>query len=558
MTNKQIAQAFATLADLMELNEEDDFRIKSYRFAYVTVRKVDQPLAQMTDAEVKSLKGIGPAISAKIKELVTTGKMTALEQYKEKVPAGVVEMLQLDGFGPKKVRVMWKDLGVESIGELRYACEENRLIELKGFGPKTQSDLIRSIEYYERGAGKLRFDTAEDLAEQVRLLLQAADPTAEVRFVGELRRLQPIVTQAEILIASSQDKEFLLERLQENGKQAGLELTTQSQEKCADVTFAEGGTTIKVWFCQPDELGSKLFYYTADAEFLECFLDRTIGLDFKGLTTETAVFERAGLPLIEAEIREGNRSIELASKGQLPKLIRQEEIRGLIHAHSTWSDGANTLEEMARHAQSLGYQYLGITDHSQAAFYANGLKPERVREQWAQIDALNQTLAPFRILKGIEADILNDGSLDYDEATLSGFDFVIASVHTNLKMTKDKATERVLKAIKNPYTSILGHPTGRLLLSRQGYQLDWPVIFEACAKHGVAIEINANPYRLDLDYRLVPQAVEMGVKICVNPDAHSLRGMSDIRYGIHTARKGYLRAEDCLNCLEADAFLKCM
>jgi DNA polymerase (family 10) len=227
----------------------------------------------------------------------------------------------------------------------------------------------------------------------------------------------------------------------------------------------------------------------------------------------------------------------------------------VIHAHSTWSDGANTLEELARHAQMLGYQYLGITDHSQAAFYANGLKPDRVLEQWAQIDQLNKDLAPFRILKGIESDILHDGSLDYDDATLAGFDFVIASVHTNLKMPKDKATERVLRAIRNPYTSILGHPTGRLLLSRQGYDLDWQVIFAACVKHHVAIEINANPYRLDLDYTLVPQAVEMGIKICVNPDAHSLRGINDIRYGIQAARKGYLQADDCLNCLDADGFI---
>lgn len=548
MTNKQIAQQFGALADLMELNEEDDFRIKTYRFAYQTIRKVDSPLAEMSEAEIKGLKGVGPATSAKIKELINTGKMVALEQYKDKVPAGVAEMLKLDGFGPKKVRTMWKELEVESIGELLYACEENRLIELKGFGPKTQAELIKSIAYHELGAGKVRFDVAEEVAEEVRLLLQNTDAQAHVRFVGEIRRLMPVVSQLELLMATNLTVEEVKAKLPED---ASMEIG----EKWSEVKASASGRSVRVYLCKPEELGSKLFLYTSEGRFLERFIEKTKGVDFKNISTEEALFERAGMTYIAPEIRESDRSIYAALGGTLPKLIELSEIKGVIHAHSTWSDGVNSIEEMARHAQSLGYQYLGITDHSQSAFYANGLKPDRVAAQWAEIDALNAKLAPFRVLKGIESDILNDGSLDYEKSVLEGFDFVIASVHSNLKMTKDKATERILKAIKNPFTTILGHPTGRLLLSRQGYELDWQVIFEACAKHQVVIEVNANPHRLDLDFTLISEAVQAGCMIAINPDAHNMNGIRDLRFGVNVARKGYLTADKCINCLDANGFL---
>jgi len=312
----------------------------------------------------------------------------------------------------------------------------------------------------------------------------------------------------------------------------------------------KNNTPVVLHRCLAEEFGSKMFKLTGSPAFVNAFVRANTGLNFKGLRTEQEVFEKAGLPYIAPELRENPEVLELARAGQLPQLIAESDIRGVLHVHTTWSDGLHSLREMCAYARELGYDYIGITDHSQAAFYANGLKPDRVLAQMAEIDALNAEMAPFRILKGIESDILNDGSLDYEAAILEKFDFVIASVHSNLKMNRDKATERVVRAIENPYTTILGHPTGRLLLSREGYPLDWDAVFDACARCNVAIELNANPYRLEIDWALIPEALRLGIRISINPDAHSKEGMHDIRYGVLAARKGGLTAAQCLNAQE--------
>jgi DNA polymerase (family X) len=268
------------------------------------------------------------------------------------------------------------------------------------------------------------------------------------------------------------------------------------------------------------------------------------------------VFEKAGWPFVVPELRETADIVQAAKKGQLPELVTAEDLRGVLHVHTTWSDGLHSLEQMCTRARDLGYAYIGITDHSKSAFYANGLQPNRVLEQWDAIDLLNEKLAPFKILKGIESDILNDGSLDYEDSLLSRFDFIIASVHSNLKMGIEKATERVVRAIEQPYTTILGHPTGRLLLSREGYPLDWDAVFDACKRCNVAIELNAHPYRLDIDYTLIPRATALGIPISINPDAHSLDGLEHVRYGLQTARKGGLTAAQCFNAQMYDQWKK--
>lgn len=536
MTNKDIAGAFDELANLLELQEDNEFKIKSYKNAYLTLRKLERPLSDLSDADIRTIKGIGPAIAAKIRELLSTGKMNVLEAARAETPPGVVEMLQVHGFGPKKVRVVWKDMGIESVGELWYACNENRLEAYKGFGLKTQEDLKAKIEYYLKSRDKMHCDAAAEEADFVCALLTGRLPGAYVSPVGELRRYCPVVSRIEILVGYNSDLSGAFD--------AEMLVLTRTEGTALYAARLENRTDIYIHRCLQEEFGSKLFHLTGHSDFIQAFVKDSPGVSFKSLRTEQEVFEKAGLPFIAPELRETADIVQKARQGALPKLIELSDIRGVLHVHTTWSDGLHSLEEMCRYVRDQGYDYIGITDHSQSAFYANGLKPDRVLAQMAEIDKLNAELHPFRVLKGIESDILHDGSLDYSDDLLAQFDFIIASVHSNLNMSKEKATERILRAIENPYTRILGHPTGRLLLSRAGYPLDWDAVFDACARRGVAIELNANPHRLDLDYTLIPEAVRRGIRICINPDAHSKEGIHDLAYGVRVARKAGVRIGD--------------
>ncbi|TNE60337.1 MAG: DNA polymerase/3'-5' exonuclease PolX [Bacteroidetes bacterium] len=544
MTNKEIARAFDELADLLELHEDNEFKIRSYRNAYRTLRKLERPLAELSDAEIKGIKGIGPAISGKIRELLTGGKMKALEEARAKTPLGVVEMLRVNGFGPKKVRVVWQEMEIETIGELWYACNENRLVEYKGFGLKTQEDLKSKLEYYLRSKDKLHYDAAAEDADFIGAWLTGKLAGAFVSPVGAVRRCCPVVDHLEILVGFNGELTPVFD---------GEALILEQEREGVYEARLENNTPVRIHRCLAEEFGSKLFQLTGAPAFVDAFVRANPGLSFKGLRTEQEVFEKAGLPYIVPELREPAEStggvsvLDLATSGKLPVLVEEQDIRGVLHVHTTWSDGLHSLQEMCAYARELGYAYIGVTDHSQSAFYANGLKPDRVLAQMEEIDALNAEMAPFRILKGIESDILYDGALDYPDEILQQFDFVIASVHSNLKMDREKATERIIRAIENPHTRILGHPTGRLLLSREGYPLDWEAVLDACARHNVAVELNAHPYRLDIDWTLIPEAVKRGIKISINPDAHSKEGIHDIRYGVLAARKGRLTAADCLN-----------
>lgn len=544
MTNKEIAKTFQYLGNIMELHGENKFKIRSYQNAYITLRKLDRPLAEMSDAEIGSIKGVGKAIAGKIRELLDNGKMTTLERYREQTPEGVQEMLKIKGFGPKKILSVWKDLGVESVGELLYAVNENRLIELKGFGKKTQDDLKQKLEYYQKSKHKFHYAALETEAESLVEYIQKVLPGAKVSLTGAIRRRANVVETIDILIGWDQSIDAIF----------GDNLTKEAEQNGVHLAKSVNELPVRIFTCQLSAFGSKLFRFTAAPDFMDSFLGAYPKLDFRGLEDEAAVFAKADLPYIAPELREQDWGLELAKAGQLPKLIEEEDIKGVIHSHTTYSDGLHSLHEMAKYAKSLGYQYIGISDHSKAAFYANGLQPERVHTQMAEIDQLNEQLAPFRIFKSIESDILNDGSLDYEEDLLGAFDFIIASVHTNLRMDEEKATQRIITAVENPYTRILGHPTGRLLLSRQGYPLDHKKVIDACAANGVVIELNANPYRLDLDWTWIPYALEKGVRISINPDAHSKEGIHDIHYGVLSARKGGLTAGMCLNAMEVGAF----
>ncbi|MEL6923843.1 MAG: PHP domain-containing protein [Bacteroidota bacterium] len=539
MTNKEIARSFNRLAKIMELHKENPYKIRSYANAYIQLRKLQQPLSEMSPAEMEGLKGVGKTISNKITELLETGQLETYQKYVTQTPPGVVEMLDIKGFGPKKIRVVWKELGAETIGELLYACNENRLVELKGFGQKTQEDLKQKLSYFQQSQGKFHYAALEAEADRVSTLLSESMVGQQVALVGEMRRRNTIVSKIELLTdANLATLKSVLE---------SSDLTLVKVDGNILLAKTEHDVPVIIYQCAAGEWGSKLFRYTATDAFMKAFLEVAAADDFRQMKTEADIFEKAKLPYIEPELRESEYAVDLAKAASLPTLLEETQIKGVIHNHTTYSDGIHSLREMASYTKDQGYEYLVITDHSKSAFYANGLKPDRLETQWAEIDALNKELAPFKIFKGIESDILSDGSLDYDEQVLQQFDVIIASVHSNLKMDEAKATQRLLTAIANPYTTMLGHPTGRLLLSREGYPIDHKAIIDACAEHGVAIELNANPYRLDLDWSWIPYAMEKGVPISINPDAHSKEGIHDIHFGTLAARKGGLTAEACLN-----------
>ncbi len=542
MTNKEIAKTFQYLGQIMELHGENPFKIRSYQNAYMTLRKMDQPLADLALAELESIKGVGKAISSKIRELVDTGHLSTLQKYEDKTPEGIREMLHIKGFGPKKIAVIWKDLEVETIGELLYAVNENRLVELKGFGLKTQQDLKVKLEYYLKSKNQYHYATLDMETQFLTTSFGDAFPDLRVERTGPLRRKDIVLDAIDLLIEAS-------------GKTVLKDWPAITLEEDTGASW-KGRTAndypIRMYFSAIDSWGQQQFQHTGDPVFLNRFES-----DFGKagpVANESQLFEQAGLPFIVAELRNDDWILEQAKEQQVPTLVEEQEILGVVHAHSTYSDGLNSIREMVDEAQTLGYSYLGLTDHSRSAFYANGLTEERVRKQWEEIDRINEGLKGFRLFKGIESDILNDGSLDYPEELLSGFDFIIASIHSNLRMDESKATNRLIKAIENPFTTILGHPTGRLLLSRPGYPIHHKAVIDACADNKVAIELNANPYRLDLDWSWIPYALEKGVWISINPDAHSLSGIRDIRYGVAAARKGGLEAAQCLNCLTTKDF----
>ncbi|TXF90460.1 DNA polymerase/3'-5' exonuclease PolX [Neolewinella aurantiaca] len=544
MKNPEIARHFNTLAKLMELHKDNPFKIRSYVSAYNKLRKMDEPLEGKSEKELQEIEGVGKAIAAKIFELCTTGKMETLEKWKAKTPAGIQEMLSIRGFGPKKVKAVWDGLGVTTVGQLLYAINENRLVELKGFGAKTQETLREKLEFHQRSSGQFLFRTLDVAATALLTQLRTEFPGEVFERTGALRRLCPTLTNIAILTS-------LAPAAAQNIKAAEvIEAAAQSatQDSGSAVTKLEvDGFPVRLYHCTKENFGSKQFRHTGTPEFLNAFVAAFPGVDFQDCATEAEVFAKAACGPIPAELREDDTYIDLARNGQLPELLEVSDIRGVVHSHSTYSDGIHSLRQMAEATRDKGYDYLVISDHSKTAVYAGGLSVERVKEQWEEIDALNQELAPFRIYKSIESDILTDGSLDYDEEILQGFDLVIASVHSGLNMDEEKATERILTAIRNPYTTVLGHPTGRLLLSRAGYPLDHKRIIDACAENDVVIELNANPYRLDMDWEWIPYAIERGVPISINPDAHSVGGINDIKYGVYAARKGGLEAKNCWN-----------
>lgn len=550
MENKPIARTLRLLSQLMELHNENPFKIKSLANAAFKVDKLPYRVAGKSLAELEKIDGIGKSTATKIAELLETGTITELKDLLAATPEGVVEMLGIKGIGPKKIAVIWHDLGIENVGELYYACNENRLVEAKGFGLKTQEEIQKAIEFRMASNGKFLYSQVEPYANELYQSIKDVFPSAFVKFTGEYRRCSEIITELTFLIGTL-NKEIGLDALK---KAEIIQNLVINGDHVSGET--DKGLLVDIEVTETKYFYNKLFTQTGSEDHVQAVLER-ISDDIEEPENEEMIYRKADLVWMPPELREGDIFIKKAASNTLPQLITYHDLKGALHNHSTWSDGISSIEEMALYCRDeLKLSYLGMCDHSKSAFYAKGLSIERVLQQHEEIDHLNKKITDFHIFKGIESDILNDGSLDYPDEILQRFDFIVASIHSNLKMDKEKATARLIKAIENPYTTILGHPTGRLLLSRKGYDFDYKKVIEACAANNVVIEINANPLRLDLDWRWHQYALNKHVKLSINPDAHRNEGFLDMHYGILAARKGGLNKEMCLNAFSLDEIKK--
>jgi DNA polymerase (family 10) len=540
MDNYYIAEQLNLLSKLMDIHGENSFKAKSYSSAAFAIEKLPQALSTLSESKISSIRGIGESVSKKIIELIQTSELSALKELLSRTPEGVLEMMSIKGLGPKKIHIIWKELHIATIEELKAACIENRIAKQKGFGEKTEQKIVEAIQFQQQNKGKFMYAEVEDFAEALQIKLSEKFIQEKTAITGTFRRQLEVIEILEWVTTIS--KQELVNYFPKDETQ----IVDESEEH---VQFlANNSIRLRFYLATRENFYAKLFNTSANPAFIE-----TVGLSTFG-DSEEAIFSKKGLPYIPPFLRESSSILDKIKQRGLPTVLQVSDIKGLIHSHSTWSDGSYSLEEMANELIRLGFEYLVISDHSKAASYANGLSEERIRDQHQEIDTLNAKLAPFKIYKSIECDILGDGSMDYSNDVLSKFDLVIASIHSNLDMEEEKAMQRLMGAINNPYVTILGHMTGRLVIRRRGYPIDHKAIIDACAANHVAIEINASPYRLDMDWRYIDYAIEKGVLLSINPDAHALEEFGNIKYGVLVAQKGGLTKHHNLSSFSRDEF----
>jgi DNA polymerase (family X) len=547
MDNYAIAENFSLLSKLMDIHGENSFKAKTYAIAAYHIENLPEQLSDTPAEKITAIKGIGESTGKKIIEILQTGELKILQEIINKTPPGVIELLNIKGIGPKKINTIWKEMEIESVGELLYACQENRLKLYKGFGEKTQQNVIETIEFYLHNQGSYLYPQVEAVAPQIIAYLQKLFLPENVYLTGAYKRQLEIIDELEFVINST--NELIKPKLVSANPPELLE------EK-PDSLLYKLHNGLRLRFYTGPNFKERLFKTSGSSEFTTAFEQAFTKIDYAAINGEddTAIFTQANINYIPPCLREAAGIIETAKATVIPKLIQPADVKGIIHSHSNWSDGSYTIEAMATAAKEKGFEYLVISDHSKSAFYAQGLSEEKIAAQQQYINELNEKITGFKIFKSIECDILNDGSLDYSNSILSTFDLVIASVHSNLKMTEEKAMLRLLNAVENPYTTILGHMTGRLLLSRKGYPVNHKKIIDACAANHVAIELNAHPSRLDIDWRHIEYALKKNVFISINPDAHTIEGFDDIRFGVLAAQKAMVTAAQNLSSLGLAGF----
>lgn len=576
MDKNQVAQMLEEIAALLALKENASaFEVRAYENAARTIKGLDENIVTLVhDGKLKGTPGLGPTIVKRIEEAVKTEHIAFLEELITNTPRVKLDMLRIPGLGPKRINTIYEQLHVTSIADVEKAANEDRIAHIPGFGKKTQDKILQGIAFISQYADRYLYAVALREAEQLYAALKTRPEIVRLQIAGSLRRKRETVKDID-MVASIDDQagdEVRRAIMDYFTSQPSVQAITGKGDTKSSVVLTTGiAADLRV--VNDRQFPYTLHHFSGSREHHIALRRRALSMHMTindyGMfqvkdseeilvpcKTEADMYAALAMDYIEPELREDMGEIEAAVQHTLPALVQESDLRGVLHAHSTWSDGQNTIREMAEACIARGYSYLGITDHSKVAAYANGLSEERLRQQGEEIDRLNKEFAGrLHILKGTECDILRDGALDFDDKTLASLDFVVASIHSNFTLSPEEQTQRMLRAIANPYVDIIGHPTGRILLGREGYTLDIEAIIAAAAEHGVCIEINADPSRLDLDWRFVRKARDRGMKIPVNPDAHSLAGIDNMRYGIGVARKGWLRASDVLNTLETGPLL---
>lgn len=573
-----VSELLVEIATFMRLAGENDFRAMAFdRAARVIESLPDDLNTYIAEKRLTELKGIGSSIAQDIYTYADTGVVPVLEKLRSEVPSGLVSWLGISGLGPKKIYKIYKELGITEISELRHRCLDGSVASLSGLGEKSAQKILKSIEWMDQFSERCRLDEADEIARRFYEKLKGVDGVEQLSVAGSLRRSMETIGDIDLLVAAQTDQAESIMSAFVNDEQV-TEVLGQGSTK-SSVRTTEG-RQVDLRIVEPDQYAAALLYFTGSKEHNVALRQRArarkLQLNEYGLFhqneqgqadssrplqahSESDLYAHLGLGFIPPELREDQWEFEMAGDGAQPDLVQEQDIRGILHAHSDWSDGKYSIREMASACIDRGYTYLALTDHSRSAAYAGGLTIERVHAQWREIDAINKEFADqgvdFRVLKGIESDILADGSPDYPDDVLQGFDLVIASVHSSLDMEPERMLERLKRAAAHTHVHMIGHPTGRLLLRRDGTKADLEALIRFAAEHGTAIEINANPWRLDLDWRYGRLVRDTGLMSAICPDAHSTRGLDDVRYGVGIARKAGLPARHILNTLPVDELL---
>lgn len=565
MDKKAVAQVLEQIAAFFELKGENPFRIRAFRTAARAVAGFPGDLRDgLEDGSLAGTKGVGPATMQIVAEIVTTGRASLLEELREQIPPGLVEMLAVSGLGVAKIRQIHEVLDIDSLPELEAAALDGRLARLPRFGPKTSENILKGIAFLRQASAYRLSHHAADEAEGLRAALERMPGVLSAVVAGDLRRRAEVVRDLVLVIVAEVTPAELFRRL---SQLPGVHEFAGQDDRRMTLRFA-GGASAQIVVTTPVNTGAVLAHATGSEAHLRELAAHAASRDlsltgaalwrgsaFVPTPDETSFYAALGLDLIPPELREGQGEVEAAAHHALPRLLERGDLRGFLHCHTRYSDGSNTVEDLALACRTAGYEYVGITDHSQAAAYAGGLRPDDLARQADEIDELNARLEGIRVLKGVEADILQDGRIDFDEPVLARLDFVIASVHSRFNMGEREMTARMLTAMDNPYLTIIGHPTGRLLLARDPYGLDLDAVIGKAAASGVALEVNADPHRLDLDWRVLRRARAAGVAISIGADAHNAAGIANVEYGVGVARKGWLGPGDVLNALPVEGFL---